>query len=172
MAKVFVRFWCILLFCYCYHPGISQTRLTQVYLHEVGVREATGHNDGLSVEMYLHSVGLGKGYPWCAAFVHWCFQTAGIHTTINGGAPSAYNPKAVLWVNRKLIKEPLPGDVFTLWFPSLHRIAHTGFYHKRINNSMYQSVEGNTNEAGSREGDGVYIKYRSFNATYAITSFQ
>jgi hypothetical protein len=146
--------------------------ITTVYLSQVGARELTGKNDGKQVEKYLRSVGLKKGYAWCAAFVRWCFDTAGIKTSINGAAASAHNPKDLVYFHGKQLKEPEPGDVFTLWFNSLGRIAHTGFYHARVNSSVYESVEGNTNEAGSREGDGVYKKYRSFKATYSISRWK
>lgn len=156
----------------CHHIGFSQTRLTQIYLSQIGIREKTGHNDGPQVEAYLKSVGLGKGYAWCAAFVHWCLVQAKIPNRINGAAATAHNQSHILWMNRKLVAEPAPGDVFTLWYNRLNRIGHTGFYHQRVNTSVYESIEGNTNEAGSREGDGVYKKYRSFNATYSITRWQ
>lgn len=39
---------------------------------QVGVTEKTGNNDG-EVEKYLKFVGLGKGYPYCAAGQLWCF---------------------------------------------------------------------------------------------------
>lgn len=43
---------------------------------QVGVKELTGKNDGVEVESYLKSVGLGKGYAWCMAFVYWVFLKA------------------------------------------------------------------------------------------------
>lgn len=146
--------------------------VTDVYLSQLGVREATGHNDGKAVEMYLRAVGLGRGYPWCAAFVRWCFDSAHIATNINGAAASAHNAANLVWFKHRQVSEPRAADVFTLWYPSLNRIGHTGFYHSRVNNSVYESVEGNTNEGGAREGDGVYKKYRSFNATYSISRWK
>jgi hypothetical protein len=46
---------------------------------QIGVKEATGRNDGIPAERYNH----GDELPWCAAFVVWCFKQAGtpIHTT-------------------------------------------------------------------------------------------
>jgi len=44
-------------------------------MSQVGVREASGRNDG-EVEKYLHSVGLKKGNPYCAAGQYWCFMVA------------------------------------------------------------------------------------------------
>jgi hypothetical protein len=148
-------------------PPIKKT-IQEIYLSQVGIREASGHNDGKAVEMYLHAVGLGKGYAWCAAFVRWSYDQAGIKTNINGAAASAFDKARAVYYRGKIIKEPEPGDAFTLFYAALCRIGHTGFYHSRLNKSVYQSVEGNTNDAGSREGDGVYKKYRSFNATYSI----
>lgn len=43
---------------------------------QIGVKEKTGKNDGYKVEQYLKSVGLGKGYPYCAAGQYWCFWSA------------------------------------------------------------------------------------------------
>ena len=146
---------------------VDQVR--RAYTSQIGVRERTGHNDGLMVETYLRSVGLGKGNPWCAAFVHYCLERGGVPNSINGYSPTAFNTAHKIWFARKRIKDLQAGDVFCLYFPSLKRIAHTGFYDRTINNSIYETVEGNTNEEGSREGDGVYRKKRSFNATYVIS---
>jgi len=83
-------------------------------------------------------------------------------------ALSTHSSKRLVYFKGKFIKEPQAGDVFTLYYPKLKRIGHTGFFDKQINSKIYRSVEGNTNAAGSREGDGVYIKYRSYNSTYSI----
>ena len=149
--------------------NIAVQTVKTIYLSQVGVRELTGHNDGKTVEMYLQNCGLGKGYPWCAAFVKWTYDKAKVNNFMTGAAASAHNGKNLCFYHHKFFKEPDSGDAFTLYFVKLGRIGHTGFYNKRVSSSIYQSVEGNTNEAGSREGDGVYVKYRSFNATYSIS---
>ena len=44
---------------------------------QLGVMEQPlGSNAGPQVEKYLASVGLGGGFFWCMAFVHWCFREA------------------------------------------------------------------------------------------------
>lgn len=40
---------------------------------DAGVREATGHNDGVPSERYCG----GRQEPWCAAFVAWLFREEG-----------------------------------------------------------------------------------------------
>ena len=48
----------------------------QIAKSQIGVKEATGHNDGKQVELYLASVNLTKGNPYCAAGQYWCFKEA------------------------------------------------------------------------------------------------
>ena len=55
---------------------------------QVGVVEKTGNNDGVQVEAYLKTVGLGKGYSYCAAFVKWVFLQCGFKTNINAWSPT------------------------------------------------------------------------------------
>lgn len=146
----------------------AQPPLQTVYTAQIGVREKTGKNDGVQVEAYLKTVGLPKGYAWCAAFVKWCLLQSGITTKTNGAAASFHSSQRLVFFKNKFLREPQPGDVFTLYYPHLGRIGHTGFYDGRLNAHIYYTVEGNTNGAGSREGDGVYRKYRSFKSTYSI----
>jgi len=45
----------------------SRNKIVRIAADELGVREATGNNDGKRVEAYLRYTNLGKGYAWCAA---------------------------------------------------------------------------------------------------------
>ena len=118
---------------------------------QIGVRELTGRNDGVAVKQYLNSVGLDEGFAWCAAFVSWVHDQAGVT-----GAKSAWSPS---WLPRdRLVKNAKPGDVFGIYFSSKKRIAHVGII--EVPGATTITIEGNTNEAGSREGDGVYRKRR------------
>lgn len=149
--------------------------LQDVYLSQVGVKEATGNNDGPEVEKYLRSTGLGKGFAWCAAFVHWCLEEVDIPNTVNAWSPTAENKNNLVFKLRQFREEPQAGDVVTFYYANLGRIGHTGFFNKKISDVTYESVEGNTNSSGSREagnGGGVYKKYRSFNSTHSISRWE
>ncbi len=154
-------------------PGYAQDCITQTYSSQIGVRERTGRNDGREVEMYLHTCGLGPGYAWCAAFVKWCYTQCGIDTrSITAWAASCINWQRVIMRNGIATRAGVPpqaGDNITFWDYTHQRVAHTGLYDHSINDSFYESVEGNTNEGGSPEGDGVYRKRRSYRATYIIS---
>ncbi|TKC07700.1 peptidoglycan-binding protein [Pedobacter frigoris] len=119
---------------------------------EIGVREATNRNDGQRVEGYLGYVGFKKGAPYCAAFLSWCFGQAGYSQPRTAWSPA-------LFPASRLVKEPLPGIVYGLYYAGLGRIGHCGLV-ENVRNDWVYGAEGNTNEAGGREGQGVYRKIR------------
>jgi hypothetical protein len=154
-------------------PQLTDTRaeVAEVYKSQVGVRERTGNNDGKDVEKYLKSVGLGKGFAWCAAFVHWCLIEAGVKNTITAWSPTAHNKKNIVYFNNKFKKPAQQADVITLYYSSKGRIGHTGFFDHMQSESMTVNYEGNTNRGNSNEGDGVYITFRPLKTLYSITSW-
>jgi hypothetical protein len=132
------------------------------------------------VEEYLAYVGLPKGNPWCAAFVCWALGQAGIPGPKSGWSPDLFPEKRVIWSNSRHLSVslpgklqklyPLPGDVFGIYFNDKKRIAHCGFL-DRYNGSWVMTVEGNTNTAGSRDGDGVYRKRRLMASLYKVADW-
>jgi hypothetical protein len=126
--------------------------VVKIASQELGVREATGHNDGKRVEEYLTSVGLHRGDPWCAAWVSWVYRKAGYPGPRTGWSPD-------LFPSKRLIKAPEPGDVFGIYFPVQGRVAHCGIVNI-VHHDLLYTVEGNTNNSGGREGDGVYKRIR------------
>ena len=166
---------CLLLIalCPCFaQQGNIRQAVSKTYTSQIGVRELTGHNDGKSVEMYLHYCGLEKGEPWCASFVCWCLGQNKVPNPRAGFCPALFTPKTVIWKRTAKTNTitPMPGDAFGLYFPEKGRIAHTGFVHVWGTKEV-TTVEGNTNEAGSREGDGVYKKIRLTRQIYAVARF-
>jgi len=49
-------------------------------------------------------------------------------------------------------------------------VAHVGFV-DQWQSKYVITVEGNTNEAGSREGDGVYRKRRPIKSIYIVANY-
>lgn len=136
-------------------------QVTECYLSQVGVRELTGRNDGKRVQEYLKTTGLQGNYAWCGAFVNWVYKQSGV-------SPRAkYPARARSWFSQNLIEPELvqPGDLFALYYHKLGRIGHVGFIHQ-VSDNAYITVEGNTNQAGSREGDGVWRKRRMKRSIY------
>lgn len=152
-----------------------------IYTAETGVREQSGKNDGERVETYLAYVGLKKGNPWCAAFVCWSLGQAGIRNPRSGWSPDLFPLGKVCWqrsgslrlkrVPEQQARQPRRGDVFGIYFPEKRRIAHVGFV-DAWDGKYVITVEGNTNEAGSREGDGVYRKRRLIKSVYQVARWE
>jgi hypothetical protein len=156
----------------CNDPPATSNKqpVTSIYRSQINVSEQpAGSNWGPEVSQYLAAVGVKSPAPWCAAFVKWCFDKASIRTTITAWSPTAHNAKNIIYAKGQQLKPPLPGDVFTLYYTNLRRIAHTGFFDGMTNTTIYKTVEGNTNKQGSREGTAVLVKYRSLKSTYSIT---
>lgn len=155
--------------------GAKASVLPPIYRAELGVREATGKNDGDRVETYLRYVGLTKGQPWCAAFVCWVLGEAKINNPRSGWSPAVMAGAPVVWRKQRGIgngkKESiLPGDVFGIFFPEKGRVAHVGFI-EEWKTPWVVTVEGNTNAGGAREGEGVYRRRRLCASLHAIVRY-
>jgi hypothetical protein len=151
-------------------PATREGRIAEVIRvaqGTIGWREAPG-NSGPLVDKILASVGLaGSRAPWCAAWVVYVGDEA-FGKEKNPYPRSAWSPdfvKAPDW-NRGRGTKPGPADTFGIYFPSLKRVAHTGLVEK-LEGKMVVTIEGNTNDDGSREGDGVYRKRRPLDTMLA-----
>lgn len=151
-----------------------------------GVREK-GDNRGKSVQEYQRTVGLRPGSPWCAAFIAWAIMKGtGLpraprwcQGSASGNWAEALSRLTAEAGLSNYIATPgqetkiKPGWIFArvrdaadkpLVSRGQRPLGHTGIVCTPFapNPGNFTSVEGNTNEAGSRDGDGVYNKVQSF----------
>lgn len=166
-------------------PGPIALRAAKDALANVGVTEEGGENRGKYVEIYLASVGLGPGNPWCAAFVFYRLQQAAkaVGAVMSPKPPkSGYCPDWKSWAKSNGLWIPvdsdikvLPGDVALFYFASKERVAHAGIVVERKASGGVLTVEGNTGpEKGgevNRDGDGVYKKDRDWHEFGAYGGF-
>jgi hypothetical protein len=139
----------------------------EVAITQLGVREIPKNsNAGPAVEKYLKSVGLGKGYSWCMAFMYWCTKEASIQLgvtnplTKTAGVLAMYNAEKNL-----VVTKPQPGDLFIMDFGKGQ--GHTGIVEKVVKDTVH-TIEGNTNDEGSREGYEVCRRQRKTNTIKAF----
>ncbi|MDO1449559.1 CHAP domain-containing protein [Rhodocytophaga aerolata] len=138
----------------------------------IGTRELTGQNDGKEVEAFLASVNLQKGQAWCAAFVNFIYEMCQVKTPKSGWVPTWFPANKLVYKAGKVIKRiPIKGDVFGIYFASKKRLAHIGFIESWGEGKYATCIEGNTNSQGSREGDGVYRKYRLKSQLHSVASY-
>ena len=115
------------------------------------------------MDQYLASTGLGTGFYWCMAFVHFCFAQAAAARGVQNPFPRTAGvldawsrsanmriPKAAALANPGRIG---PGAVFIYDYGNGK--GHTGFVLSNTGGALI-TVEGNTNPDGSRNGIGVF----------------
>lgn len=142
---------------------LTQQIIIEAHKH-IGVKESA-HNSGPEIDKWLARVHCAPGAPWCAAFA-WCmlddacaalgmpnplFPTAGVFTLIGRAR-----------VARAWSAEPGPGFIFAIDHgigPDGQHLGHCGIVCE-VEAMHLVTIEGNTNEAGSREGNAVVLKTR------------
>jgi hypothetical protein len=142
----------------------------------VGFTEQGADNHGQVVERFLSQVHQPPGQPWCAAFVyhvgyhsHYADSTK-ISTWPLPATASCQELFAYARARNVLRDEPEIGDVFLKYSSELRRYAHTGIITGVDNPDragirdvhVCTTIEGNTNEDGSREGFATLRKIRTF----------
>ena len=152
-------------------PGEFATLIAATAEAEIGVSEEGGNNIGERVNTYKAATWLDpeKPWAWCAAFVCYCVKqallkqhiqaftrprTAGAWDLETGWASGKYGQVP----GARIIRKPSlarRGDIVVYTF------SHCGIVTAPFSDGYITAVEGNTNRAGSREGDGVFKKYRS-----------
>ena len=139
-----------------------------------GVREV-GENWGPDVSCFLANVSIHVPAAWCGGYAYTLRKES-------MGEPPG-DPKRYAWVPSWLTsgntvwlrssgQRPDPGtvqvgDVVLLWYVKLKRHGHIGTVIEVRKDGVVAS-EGNTNQAGSRQGQGVYQHFRSFDIIHTI----
>jgi hypothetical protein len=153
-------------------------KLIDIATAQVGVREVPRNsNTGPQVLQYQRATNLGgTGWPWCAAFVCWCLREWGRDPEVLDALKltpdtfAAWRPRTAAaygfheWAAKRNLtifdENENPGEA-TLHTGDIVTFdtSHIGLLRGDANTTIY-TIEGNTDEAGSREGGGVYKKSR------------
>jgi hypothetical protein len=152
-----------------------QQNLATIATPYVGATETTGNkmgNDARMKEIFeaddLAPGGNTDGYAWCAAFVSLCTQKliAQYPWAFAGVTPPrepsvsrflnswAVGQKCLIFKPTSKVIKPMAGDIVVYTF------SHIGIV-ETVGESAVNTIEGNTNEAGSREGTAVLQKSRT-----------
>ena len=140
----------------------KQQLLLDIIRDDVGqiLEEPRGSNWGIAVKGILATVGITFPAPWCAAYVCDRLKKAGIDGPRTGWSPSIaewYRARDKLQIGG----EPEPGWIFHIFYHNLRRIGHVGFVENYdFKGKLVTTIEANTNLDGSREGYGVFRRFR------------
>ena len=136
---------------------------------QVGITERTGKNDG-DVEKYLLSVGLRKGFPYCAAGQYYCFIVAAdilrlsyreIPIKRTGIANEIFNSAAAMG---EKIEYSLRKHDLIVWRVLNGSSGHIERVCKVIKAGWVLTIGFNTSsgETGTqRDGQGVFLRKRN-----------
>lgn len=141
-------------------------KLVELAKREIGVEEVNGTNCGPRVNEYKSATLLNpkQGWPWCAAFICWLMREAmkdGSYTFKRPTTASAWGFED--WASKQNSKVQLkkphkddikPGDIVMFTF------SHIGLAISSPRNGYIDTIEGNTDGQGSREGGAVLQKKR------------
>lgn len=152
-------------------PAIAIERVVGAALSAVGVREVGKDNHGEQVARYLKATGLGQGYPWCAAFQAYNGHGALLDPITSKSSWPLPMTAACSQLgdfaeqHNVLYTTPAVGDLMLFWeyvaSEKRSRFAHVGLV-VALATAKVITVEGNTNDDGSRNGWGVLLKQRNY----------
>jgi len=162
------------------NPGGDGDKFAKILSLNRNVKEEPkGSNRGQMVSAYLASTGLGSGLPWCMAFVYYVFnelskqlgqtnplpKTAGV---MNHWSKAPADSKITIDQARKDPNLVRPGQIFIMSRAG-NGLGHTGIVlgvdpQKRT----FTTIEGNTNDQQSGEGDRVGVNVRKLDSKTLI----
>jgi hypothetical protein len=156
-----------------YPEFITGHELTEFYINQCllylgTTEEPKGSNWGEDVKNMLAAVGVNFAAPWCAGYTGITNRNACINYPFSGFVPNWSRgvwQKNVVFDKRKAQRTVLPseirrGDQCTIYFSNLNRDAHIFVVLGVTQKGNLVTIEGNTNDGGSRDGYGVFVRVR------------
>lgn len=138
----------------------------------VGIKEKTGNNDGVMVELIQETVGGADGEPYCIGGIQTCLAYAELKTGIKSPLPATESSRR-LWEDspetQRVKKIPLAYAV-AVWADIGKETGH-GEVVMSCDGKIFPAVGFNTsgttdpNSTVNREGNGCFYTVRNFKAT-------
>lgn len=125
---------------------------------QVGVTEYPPSSNCVKYNTWFYGKKVqGASYPWCMAFVQWCFDQIGMplpHKTASCNDLLSWYKR---YAPECIVSRPKAGDIV------IYTFGHTGIVVDGSNYPVIHVVEGNTSpgESGSQDnGGGVFLRKR------------
>lgn len=140
---------------------MTAQELINIAKNEVGVKENPANSNNVKYNTWYYGKSVsGAAYPWCAAFVSWCFKSA------QGLCPKTASCLTMLqWFEGKgqIVTDPRPGDiVFFHYSTNARRTNHVGIV-IGVEGKIIRTVEGNTSVSSNDNGGSVMVRKRNKN---------
>ena len=128
---------------------------------EVGYTESPANSNKTKYGKWF---GL-DGVRWCATFASWVYDKAGANLGNIGFTKGfAGNQTAVAHFKKtkEVTTDPQPGDLAFFDWEWDQRYDHVGIYVRRYNETMFETIEGNTGIDNQSNGGMVMRRKRRF----------
>jgi len=160
------------------YPTGPQEFLADIAVPYIGATESRGNRMGSDPRMReifeadrLSPNGVTDGYPWCCAFVSMCVQKLIDQSYLFSHVRKPYTPSVsnfrtrwapnqncLIFNPRNETYSPHKGDIV------VYKFSHIGIVESVQANGSLNTIEGNTNQAGSREGTTLRRKVRQISS--------
>lgn len=138
----------------------------RVAIGELGVKEEpAGSNSGPRVRQYQAATSLGgTGWPWCMAFVCWCYKQSGHKLAY----PTASVGLFLTWATKvgDVVSRPFRGDLVCYRFDADNWPDHVGIVERVLalprggKPYLIRTIEGNTSFGNNANGGQVQRRWR------------
>jgi len=140
---------------------MTAKELLTIAKNEIGTKESPANSNNVKYNTWIYGKEVtGSAYPWCAAFVSWCFRNA------QGLCPktaSCLNMLSWFEKNNQVVKNPKPGDiVFFKYSTNSRRTNHVGIV-ESVDGYTINTIEGNTSSISADNGGKVLRRKRKTN---------
>jgi peptidoglycan hydrolase-like protein with peptidoglycan-binding domain len=157
-----------------YHISIMSTKKREKVIAaaraEIGTKENPPNSNK---NKYGEWYGL-NGYAWCAMFVSWCFNKAGVALgRVDDDKGYRYCPSAYQFWKRtnQITKNPQPGDIVLFDWEGDGKCDHTGIFVKdNGDKKTFTAIEGNTSFTNNSNGGEVMERKRHYALVKAFVS--
>lgn len=109
--------------------------------------------------------------PWCAIFVSWCYNQAGVSLGyIDSDRGMHYTPSALnhFKLNNEVVTSPLPGDIVFFDWQGDGKVDHVGLFLQDYDKISFFSLEGNTAVGDNSNGGQVMLRLRRYKNTIFV----
>lgn len=103
--------------------------------------------------------------PWCASFLCWVFWQAGAFGLLSTASASCDELARGFKEAKRFNQSPRIGSL--VFYGTPNDLSHVGIV-TDYSDSVIQTIEGNTNDEGSREGHEVARRSRYRNSSYIV----
>lgn len=122
---------------------------------ELGTKELPANSNRVKYnEWYYGREVSGSAYPWCMAFVQWCYDTAGYPLPFRTASCSALLGWYISNAPQCVTERPVKGDII------IYNFGHTGLFESSGEGTV-TAIEGNTAVGNESNGGEVMRRTRS-----------